>query len=71
MIRDNVTGMRPKPAVWLMCVFLPVTLKTVIMPWRGQGFGNGVITGDAPKDLISNLLLSLSIYQYFSLSINY
>lgn len=37
MIRDNVAGVRPKPAVWLMCVFLSVTLNTVIMLWREQG----------------------------------
>lgn len=37
----------------------------------GVAYALAVITGDAPKDLISNLLLSLSIYQYFSLSINY
>lgn len=37
MIRDNVSGMSPKPAVWLMCVFLAMTLNIVIMPWRGQG----------------------------------
>lgn len=42
MIRDNVTGVHLKPAVWLMCVFLAVTLNTVITPWRGQGFSNGV-----------------------------
>ena len=42
MIRDNVTGMRPKPPIWLMCVFLPMILNTVVMPWWGAGFGNGV-----------------------------
>lgn len=40
MIRDNVTGLHLKPGGWLMCVFFPVTLNTVILHWRGQGSGN-------------------------------